>query len=104
MHACHQDLISFASVVGLGVLGRAGEAPFAGFPAWSTVSETDFAAPTGNQRFVSGRQRAFLSVPSRQARSKEDSMHDIDRTQHEYGESTLEYGETGFETYGETPL
>jgi hypothetical protein len=31
-------------------------------------------------------------------------MHDIDRTQHEYGESTLEYGETGFETYGETPL
>jgi hypothetical protein len=32
-------------------------------------------------------------------------MHDIDRTQHEYGESTLGYGETGFEsTYGETPL
>jgi hypothetical protein len=31
-------------------------------------------------------------------------MHDIDRTQHEYGESALEYGETGFETYGETPL
>ena len=31
-------------------------------------------------------------------------MHDIDRTQLEYGENAFEYGETGFETYGETPL